>query len=161
MYILYAHLTRAVQPLLSSEFLTYTPPWVSYPVKLFLHFASTYIWMIWNTKPWPTKTVVGNQFLVAAVFLTTINSCFWNLKQNPRFHLDSLFYRLRARYDDDIPVIGTSSRFGLGLNRCVRRRWHVETWSSWLKNGWNIGGTGEPRSVFGDCMDKVWYTPEN
>lgn len=136
---------------------------LEYSVKLFLHFASMYIiWMIWNTKPWPRKTVVGNlNFWLLLFFLTTINSCFWNLKQNPRFHLDSLFYRLRARYDDDIPVIGTSSRFGLGLNRCVRRRWHVETWSSWLKNGWNIGGTGEPRSVFGDCMDTVWYTPEN
>lgn len=42
------------------------------------------------------------------------------LHRDPLFHLDSLFYRLRARYDDDIPVIGTSSRFGLGLNRCVR-----------------------------------------
>eukprot|EP00435_Cladocopium_sp_Y103_P029278 s2511_g7.t1 len=27
-----------------------------------------------------------------------------------RFHLDSLFYRLRARYDDDIPVVGTTLR---------------------------------------------------
>lgn len=42
------------------------------------------------------------------------------LHRDPLFHLDSLFYRLRARYDDDIPVVGTSARFGLGLNRCVR-----------------------------------------
>ena len=130
---------------------------LEYSVKLFLHCASMYIiWMIWNTKPWPTKIVAGNlNFWLLLFFPTTINSCFWNLKQKPRFHLDSLFYRLRARYDDDIPVIGTSSRFGLGLNRCVRRRWHVETWSRWLKklkDGWNTGGTGERRSVFGD-----WY----
>ncbi|CAK9084242.1 unnamed protein product [Durusdinium trenchii] len=42
------------------------------------------------------------------------------LHRDPLFHLDSLFYRLRARYEDEIPVVGTSSRFGLGLTRCVR-----------------------------------------
>ncbi|CAJ1332589.1 unnamed protein product [Effrenium voratum] len=42
------------------------------------------------------------------------------LHRDPLFHLDSLFYRLRARYDDEIPVIGTSARFGLGLTRAVR-----------------------------------------
>lgn len=130
---------------------------LEYSVKLFLHFASMYIiWMIWNAKPWPTKTVVGNlNFWLLLFFLTPVNSCFWNLKQNPRFHLDSLFYRLRARYDDDIPVIGTSSRFGLGLNRCVRTLTRgdveqvVEKIEKWMKHGWNWRSQ---RSVFGD-----WY----
>eukprot|EP00439_Symbiodinium_sp_Y106_P073050 s678_g13.t1 len=42
------------------------------------------------------------------------------LHRDPLFHLDSLFYRLRARYGAEVPVVGTSSRFGLGLTRTVR-----------------------------------------
>ncbi|CAE7458342.1 obg [Symbiodinium pilosum] len=42
------------------------------------------------------------------------------LHRDPLFHLDSLFYRLRARYGEEVPVVGTSSRFGLGITRTVR-----------------------------------------
>jgi len=41
------------------------------------------------------------------------------LHRDAMFHLDSLHFRLRARYGD-IPVVGTSARFGLGLTRLVR-----------------------------------------
>jgi len=42
------------------------------------------------------------------------------LHRDTLFHLDSLHYRLRARYGLDVPVVGTSARFGLGLTRLVR-----------------------------------------
>lgn len=42
------------------------------------------------------------------------------LHKDALFHLDSLYFRLRARYGFEVPVVGTSSRFGLGLTRLVR-----------------------------------------
>ncbi|CAE8701913.1 unnamed protein product, partial [Polarella glacialis] len=42
------------------------------------------------------------------------------LHRDALFHLDSLHFRLRARYGREVPVVGTSSRFGLGLTRTVR-----------------------------------------
>lgn len=42
------------------------------------------------------------------------------LHRDALFHLDSLHFRLRARYGREIPVVGTSARFGLGLTRLVR-----------------------------------------
>lgn len=42
------------------------------------------------------------------------------LHKDAMFHLDSLHFRIRARYGIDIPVVGTSARFGLGLTRLVR-----------------------------------------
>lgn len=42
------------------------------------------------------------------------------LHRDALFHLDSLHFRLRARYGLDVPVVGTSARFGLGLSRLVR-----------------------------------------
>merc|ERR1712178_227276 len=43
-----------------------------------------------------------------------------SLHRDSLFHLDSLHFRLRARYGADVPVVGTSARFGLGLTRLVR-----------------------------------------
>eukprot|EP00933_Yihiella_yeosuensis_P062558 TRINITY_DN65542_c0_g1_i1.p1 TRINITY_DN65542_c0_g1~~TRINITY_DN65542_c0_g1_i1.p1 ORF type:complete len:315 (+),score=40.75 TRINITY_DN65542_c0_g1_i1:74-946(+) len=42
------------------------------------------------------------------------------LHRDALFHLDSLYFRLRARYGVEVPVVGTSSRFGLGMTRMVR-----------------------------------------
>merc|ERR1712190_396054 len=42
------------------------------------------------------------------------------LHQDALFHLDSLYFRLGARYGKEVPVVGTSARFGLGLTRLVR-----------------------------------------
>merc|ERR1712232_99533 len=42
------------------------------------------------------------------------------LHRDALFHLDSLYARLRARHGCEVPVVGTSSRFGLGLTRLVR-----------------------------------------
>lgn len=42
------------------------------------------------------------------------------LHRDALFHLDSLHFRLRARHGVDVPVVGTSSRFGLGLTRLVQ-----------------------------------------
>lgn len=42
------------------------------------------------------------------------------LHRDALYHLDSLHFRLRARHGLEIPIIGTSSRFGLGLERLVR-----------------------------------------
>merc|ERR1719436_1793017 len=42
------------------------------------------------------------------------------LHRDALFHLDSLHFRLLARYGREVPVVGTSSRFGLGLTRVVR-----------------------------------------
>jgi len=42
------------------------------------------------------------------------------LHRDALYHLDSLHFRLRARHGIDVPVVGTSSRFGLGLTRLVR-----------------------------------------
>eukprot|EP00811_Abedinium_folium_P026226 NODE_3831_length_1977_cov_14.283784.p1 GENE.NODE_3831_length_1977_cov_14.283784~~NODE_3831_length_1977_cov_14.283784.p1 ORF type:complete len:533 (+),score=158.92 NODE_3831_length_1977_cov_14.283784:94-1692(+) len=42
------------------------------------------------------------------------------LHRDALFHLDSLYYRLRARYGAEVPVVGTSARFGLGLTRLVQ-----------------------------------------
>jgi len=41
------------------------------------------------------------------------------LHQNSLVNLDSLFFRVQSRIGDHIPVIGTSARFGLGINRLV------------------------------------------
>jgi Obg family GTPase CgtA len=35
--------------------------------------------------------------------------------------LDSLFYRVQSRLGNDIPVVGTSARFGLGINTLVKQ----------------------------------------
>jgi len=43
-----------------------------------------------------------------------------SLHRDALFHLDSLHFRLRARYGREVPVVGTSARFGLGLTRLVR-----------------------------------------
>ncbi|CEM39830.1 unnamed protein product [Vitrella brassicaformis CCMP3155] len=42
------------------------------------------------------------------------------LHKDALFNLDSLYFRLKARYPD-IDVIGTSARFGLGIERAVTR----------------------------------------
>lgn len=42
------------------------------------------------------------------------------LHRDALFHLDSLHFRLRARHGVDVPVVGTSSRFGLGLTRLLQ-----------------------------------------
>mmetsp|Transcript_25959 Transcript_25959/g.72461 ORF Transcript_25959/g.72461 Transcript_25959/m.72461 type:complete len:542 (+) Transcript_25959:69-1694(+) len=42
------------------------------------------------------------------------------LHRDALFHLDSLHVRLSARHGKEVPVVGTSSRFGLGLTRLVR-----------------------------------------
>lgn len=42
------------------------------------------------------------------------------LHRDALFHLDSLHARLSARHGREVPVVGTSSRFGLGLTRMVR-----------------------------------------
>jgi len=42
------------------------------------------------------------------------------LHRDALYHLDSLHFRLRARHGVEVPVVGTSSRFGLGLTRLVR-----------------------------------------
>lgn len=42
------------------------------------------------------------------------------LHKDPLFHLDSLHFRLRAHYGVEVPVVGCSARFGLGLTRVVQ-----------------------------------------
>jgi GTP-binding protein len=42
------------------------------------------------------------------------------LHKDSLMHLDSLYYRVQARLGPDIPVVGTSARFGLGINRLVQ-----------------------------------------
>lgn len=42
------------------------------------------------------------------------------LHRDALFHLDSLHFRLRARHGHEVPVVGTSARFGLGLTRLVQ-----------------------------------------
>ena len=43
-----------------------------------------------------------------------------NLHKDSLIKLDSLFFRARARIGDQLPVVGTSARFGLGINRLVQ-----------------------------------------
>ena len=57
---------------------------------------------VWNTrKPW---VVLGTKCDM--------------LTHEPLLRLDSLYYRLQALYGD-VPVVGTSARFGLGISRAV------------------------------------------
>jgi Obg family GTPase CgtA len=41
------------------------------------------------------------------------------LHRDSLINLDSLFFRVRARLGPDVPVVGTSARFGLGISRLV------------------------------------------
>mmetsp|Transcript_7358 Transcript_7358/g.15753 ORF Transcript_7358/g.15753 Transcript_7358/m.15753 type:complete len:218 (+) Transcript_7358:1-654(+) len=41
------------------------------------------------------------------------------LHRDTLFNLDSLHFRTKARYGTDVPVVGTSARFGLGIERVV------------------------------------------
>ena len=43
------------------------------------------------------------------------------LHRDTLVNLDSLHFRVRARMDSHIPVVGTSARFGLGINRLVHQ----------------------------------------
>ena len=42
------------------------------------------------------------------------------LHKDTLLNLDSLYYKIRSRIGEEIPVVGTSARFGLGINRLVR-----------------------------------------
>lgn len=41
------------------------------------------------------------------------------LHRDSLLNLDSLFFKVRARMGDGVPVVGTSARFGLGINQLV------------------------------------------
>jgi GTP-binding protein len=41
------------------------------------------------------------------------------LHRDTLVNLDSLYYRIRSRIGEHVPVVGTSARFGLGINRLV------------------------------------------
>ena len=41
------------------------------------------------------------------------------LHRDTLINLDSLYFRVKARISEQIPVVGTSARFGLGINRLV------------------------------------------
>jgi GTP-binding protein len=43
------------------------------------------------------------------------------LHRDTLINIDSLFFRVQARHGDHIPVIGTSARFGLGINHLVHQ----------------------------------------
>jgi GTP-binding protein len=43
------------------------------------------------------------------------------LHRDTLINLDSLYFRVEARMDSHIPVVGTSARFGLGINRLVHQ----------------------------------------
>ena len=116
---------------------------LEYSVKLFLHFASMYIiWMIWNTKPCPTKTVVGNlNFWLLCFFLIKINSCFWSLKQKPEvslgFPLLSLTRPLWWRYPCDRYIFAVWPWSESMCEETLTRGDVEQLVEKWVKHRWN------------------------
>jgi GTPase involved in cell partitioning and DNA repair len=43
------------------------------------------------------------------------------LHKDSLLNLDSLFFKIRSQIGEEIPVVGTSARFGLGINRLVHQ----------------------------------------